>query len=183
MINNEQFHEHMKTQAMLEQEAKLRMRRFINEIIDDKKNGATNAVTLSDLIFQAASTPNFAVQTIGYISGRMGVVHPDCCEGCGLPQCEHIENSAPSIKTPVTESKEEEVRSSSDDVAVEETESLAVDTYDFDLKVFNLTEIPDSGGMVRCNGCGKEYISLNDRMLRVPGVGGCEGCIEKNKWG
>lgn len=44
---------------------------------------------------------------------------------------------------------------------------------------------PDDDGSVRamCKGCNKWYASLEDRMLRAPGVTGCEGCIEKQKWG
>lgn len=34
---------------------------------------------------------------------------------------------------------------------------------------------------VVCNGCGLEYVSLADRMLRPPD--GCHGCHEKARWG
>jgi len=36
---------------------------------------------------------------------------------------------------------------------------------------------------VRCSNCGQQYVSLEDRMLRKAGKEGCNGCIEKEKWG
>lgn len=48
---------------------------------------------------------------------------------------------------------------------------------------FNLE--PDDGDSehVQCKGCGKWYVSVEDRMVKTPGIHGCDGCIEKNKWG
>lgn len=34
-----------------------------------------------------------------------------------------------------------------------------------------------------CNLCGLKYVSVEDRALRDPGPAGCEGCINKAKWG
>ena len=34
-----------------------------------------------------------------------------------------------------------------------------------------------------CKGCGLYYVSLEDRMLRAPGVEGCHGCQNKAKFG
>lgn len=45
---------------------------------------------------------------------------------------------------------------------------------------YNLTVEDDK---IVCKGCGKSYVSVEDRMLRRKGVEGCEGCIHKNKWG
>lgn len=39
------------------------------------------------------------------------------------------------------------------------------------------------GQAVRCTNCGQQYVNLTDRMLKPPGVEGCEGCIHKEKWG
>jgi hypothetical protein len=36
---------------------------------------------------------------------------------------------------------------------------------------------------VTCNHCGTEYVSLADRALRSPGIEGCSGCIQKEKFG
>lgn len=35
----------------------------------------------------------------------------------------------------------------------------------------------------KCGGCGIAIVSLDDRMLRPPGVKGCEGCQHKAKFG
>lgn len=35
----------------------------------------------------------------------------------------------------------------------------------------------------QCNNCGKIYSSLQDRMMKPPGIEGCDGCIHKVKWG
>lgn len=34
-----------------------------------------------------------------------------------------------------------------------------------------------------CKNCGLRYPSLEDRMLKEPGIGGCDGCINKTKFG
>lgn len=38
-------------------------------------------------------------------------------------------------------------------------------------------------GKLYCTGCGMEYQSLDDRMLKPPGVSGCSGCQQKSAWG
>ena len=35
----------------------------------------------------------------------------------------------------------------------------------------------------QCMGCGVDYVSLEDRMLKPPGPAGCEGCQQKERWG
>lgn len=35
----------------------------------------------------------------------------------------------------------------------------------------------------RCIHCGKDYISIEDRMRRPPRKDGCDGCVNKEKWG
>lgn len=34
-----------------------------------------------------------------------------------------------------------------------------------------------------CTGCEMQYQSIQDRMLKEPGVEGCSGCVQKAKWG
>jgi hypothetical protein len=38
-------------------------------------------------------------------------------------------------------------------------------------------------GPVICDGCGQEYVSLEDRMLRPPGLDGCHFCQLKSRLG
>lgn len=51
------------------------------------------------------------------------------------------------------------------------------------MKLYALIPDPNGGDYFICEGCGKFYVSLEDRMLRDPGVKGCDGCQEKAKWG
>lgn len=39
------------------------------------------------------------------------------------------------------------------------------------------------GIILRCANCKTHYVSLDDRMVKQPGVEGCDGCIQKSKWG
>lgn len=53
--------------------------------------------------------------------------------------------------------------------------------------VYNLDDLRDEDthellGFI-CKGCGRRYVSIEDRMLREPGVKGCGGCQDKAKWG
>lgn len=36
---------------------------------------------------------------------------------------------------------------------------------------------------LQCTGCGAQYFSIQDRMLKPAGPEGCDGCIQKEKWG
>lgn len=47
---------------------------------------------------------------------------------------------------------------------------------------YNLEPHPDNE-YFRCTNCLLQYISLEDRMLRPPGIEGCPGCLEKSAWG
>lgn len=49
--------------------------------------------------------------------------------------------------------------------------------------LLDMYELEIVGERFYCKGCHKEYVSLEDRMLRDAGQSGCEGCIEKEKWG
>jgi hypothetical protein len=48
------------------------------------------------------------------------------------------------------------------------------------LERYNLEEVEEG---IRCIGCQTLVASLEDRMLRPPGVKGCETCQHKTKWG
>lgn len=49
------------------------------------------------------------------------------------------------------------------------------------MKEYNLIRRED--GSLVCRGCGMGYVSLDDRMLRRPGVDGCSGCQQKSAFG
>lgn len=65
-------------------------------------------------------------------------------------------------------------------------ETLSGDDQEL-MEQYNLDDLRDEDthkllGFV-CLGCGKNYQSIQDRMLRQPGIEGCDGCINKQKWG
>jgi hypothetical protein len=49
------------------------------------------------------------------------------------------------------------------------------------MKEYGLERTPD--GMLRCKNCKMGYVSLDDRMLRRPGIDGCSGCQIKSAHG
>jgi hypothetical protein len=48
---------------------------------------------------------------------------------------------------------------------------------------FNVTPSEGSKPGVTCRGCGQDYVSLGDRMIKPPGEENCPGCVHKAKWG
>ena len=71
---------------------------------------------------------------------------------------------------------------------MEELDSGLLTADDIALMVqYNLDDVRDEDtqkllGFI-CKGCGLRYISIEDRMLRPPGVEGCGGCQQKSAWG
>jgi hypothetical protein len=55
------------------------------------------------------------------------------------------------------------------------------------MEEYNLEDVRDEDTLkllyFRCKGCGLNYQSIEDRMLKEPGVKGCDGCQQKAKWG
>ncbi len=60
--------------------------------------------------------------------------------------------------------------------AMEAEDIVIMDNYGVQL-------IPQSFPKVACGRCGKEYVTLQDRILRKPGIDGCDGCQQKEAWG
>ena len=48
---------------------------------------------------------------------------------------------------------------------------------------YGMSFVPNDWPKVRCEGCGTISASLEDRMRRPAGVGGCSTCQQKQKWG
>lgn len=53
---------------------------------------------------------------------------------------------------------------------------------------YNLDDVRDSDDgdclvYFKCVNCGKQYPTIEDRMLRPPDKSGCPGCVQKEKWG
>jgi len=51
------------------------------------------------------------------------------------------------------------------------------------IAVFDYIHDAERLAYVQCKGCQTTYVSLRDRMLKPPGVKGCEGCQQQEKWG
>jgi RNA polymerase-binding transcription factor DksA len=49
---------------------------------------------------------------------------------------------------------------------------------------FEVYEKPeDTSGAVYCKNCDVRSVSLEDRMMKLPGIKGCDSCQQKQKWG
>jgi hypothetical protein len=52
---------------------------------------------------------------------------------------------------------------------------------------YNLDDVRDgdTNQLLRfvCKNCEMSYATISDRMIEQPGPGGCDGCIQKTKWG
>jgi hypothetical protein len=59
---------------------------------------------------------------------------------------------------------------------------LASDEYLKSCETYGVRPI-NGGPKVECKSCGTVSVSLEDRMLRRPGVEGCSGCQQKSAWG
>lgn len=119
------------------------------------------------------------------------------CPGCGVNHDEVPEDMRPN------EPSADYVQGVSDDIKVEaeeikndlQIEAARVGTHyvltEFDqqhMEEYNLDDLRDEDdratllGFV-CLGCGMRYISIADRMLRPPGIEGCNGCQLKSGHG
>lgn len=58
----------------------------------------------------------------------------------------------------------------------EESESVLTLTDDQIRGLMNEYNLVIKNGRLTCAGCQRYYVSLSDRMLRVPGIDGCSGC-------
>jgi hypothetical protein len=81
------------------------------------------------------------------------------------------------------ENHSDELQKQNDDKRDEPVESVPQPDYDALAKEYGVMFADDQTTGVICVECGHRYISLDDRMLRKPGQGGCIGCQHKTKWG
>jgi hypothetical protein len=58
-----------------------------------------------------------------------------------------------------------------------------VDEYKLNMISYNMEADDEGSDHVMCRNCKMWYENLEDRMQRVPGPEGCEGCRQKEKWG
>lgn len=106
--------------------------------------------------------------TNGYFQGIISQILQktyNICPGCGVNHDE----------VPPEWSEQEESNS-----AEKASTEVSVDVLMEEYNVVPYTGIDDQ---VQCKGCGLVSPNIEDRMLRPPGVKGCEGCQNKAKWG
>lgn len=105
----------------------------------------------------------------------------DICIGCG-------ENHLESIQKLTEEGDISPLKDGGEDLSPFDDENKGKAEKEIDeadlMKLYGVVPSDDFGpGSVQCINCKFTYPNLEDRMRRDPGVEGCQGCIQKAKWG
>lgn len=154
----------------------------IKQLLDDLNEDQLLAL---DLMLINASSPTANGYFHGLISMMLQIKFDVCA--CGEkhnPEDEFPDvpvSKPPTVPNEATEHKGKSIEDVDLPLAVGSTEWHAK------LEEYNIVVIyqsHDSGAYeLRCDGCNKAYPSIEDRMLRPPGIEGCEGCQQKSAWG
>ena len=139
----------------------------IHSFLDSLK--ADQLESLDNMIHTISNSPETAAYFAGLVTMTLKLKHNIC--PCGSDQCPNsvLGSTAPRGSQP-EEHKVDMTRGRFDEL----------------LSEYGLEEYENSNGKVNglyCKNCGMIYQSLEDRMLRPPGVKGCAGCQAKAKWG
>lgn len=122
---------------------------------------------------------NAADETAGFYMGFTAVLLSkfQYCPICGVKHDDPRDHPEETVKTDVE--KERLLQRDTADmptrtrtITPEETAQMVM----YDIK-------PHKEGGYVCTNCGKQYVSIEDRMLRDPGPAGCDGCKQTTKWG
>lgn len=139
------------------------IRRFLDELSEEQLQ------TLDIIIANCHSTEQASFWR-GRIEGMLDMKYDVC--PCGenhnpqeLLEDVHLPEPRVTSETPITDAAEA-------GYTKEEYQKLLVD--------YALAPVDDH---FICTGCGQYYPSLEDRMLRKPGMDGCGGCQQKSAWG
>lgn len=159
--------------------------RFFNELTSDQ------LVTMRTILHHCSSDESgrYPSHLEGFISGILQFKF-EVCVGCGkkhddpsalLPN--YVGKDDPLLKSqPQDEGETQVVDDGTEQLSLFSDSELMADTMlEYDLRLPNDGEVESlpSERPVICNGCGALYQSLEDRMLRAPGVDGCYGCQHK----
>lgn len=128
--------------------------------------------TLDMILLQIAQDSEYAHLLSGYIDGVLEAKF-QICPACGEPLSSH---DPESLLPPIENELETKMKTFiSDEMRAQMNEYGLDDAWDIETEQFlyfvcTATEkCPDAG-------CGMHYSSIEDRMLRPPGVNGCGGC-------
>jgi hypothetical protein len=176
--------------AMQREAAQQEIERFFNELAPE------HLVTLRSILY-TLSVNEEPRRLAGFYEGiAIGALKwkHNRCGVCGDDH-DHFDLSKLNDAPPASE--EESLASDHDngttslfanlDEAAQTFEGKVSDELQEKMDEYNLDDLRDEDtndiiGYV-CKGCGLKYASVADRALRPAGPGGCDGCVQKTKWG
>lgn len=130
-------------------------------------------------------------QLASYYEGQLAnMLHQkhNVCPGCGKDHAEEfLDNPASGVSTESVNANTERVKAETTADIAHFGPSALTDEQRGNMDEYNIDDAWDEEtgkflGFV-CLGCGLKYQSIEDRMLKPPGVEGCSGCIQKAKFG
>lgn len=174
----EQMKRHMDHQHMHHQDSIHAVKQFLDELNE-------NQLEVLDLILtQSIQTEGMAGQHVrGQIRQILQIKYDICACGESHNPDEILrEDRGPTIPNQDTTHKGKPIQDVelSDDLT---DESLTQEEYLEVCEKFNVRPKANGTPKVICNGCETEYVSLEDRMRRKPGIDGCSACQQKSAWG
>lgn len=145
----------------------------IKQLLDDLSVDQLRAL---DLLVANCGNPMGASYFRGRIEAVLEVKHDVCPCGESHNPDDLLERKVEDHNLP-----EDPISGAAERAANDMVEAI---DYDKLMDEYNVTPVQDElEGRVYCKGCGQHYISLEDRMLRKPGIDGCSGCQQKSAWG
>lgn len=161
-----QQQEAQKAAEIAQHELRLRHDRFMEELSKDQLG------TFSEMLHIIIANEGYAHFLVGCSTTIMRLKHDSCA--CGkdhnAANSQILDQTRAEMNIPTQAD-----RSTTPPVTV----ALAVD--EGLMKEYMLA--PNDHGTLSCTGCGMDYQSLDDRMLRNPGMDGCSGCQYKSGHG
>lgn len=154
--------EAQKAQDIATHELRMRHDRFMDELTKEQLH------TFHEICHIMMTNEGYAHFLIGCSSTIMRLKHDTC--PCG--------NDHEKLNAEMLEQTRAEMNIPSQ---VERTISTAATVDEGLMKEYMLA--PNDHGTLSCTGCGMDYQSLDDRMLRNPGMDGCSGCQYKSGHG
>lgn len=159
--------------------------RFFDEMTSE------NLVTLRMLLHHAAGDESgrYASHLEGLISGVLQYKH-GLCMGCGKKHDDASELIVQSLPNTVEKDDPQLINDGTEQLELFINEGNE-ETYFANMKKWGLRQVGPADAVVSsegerpviCEGCGSLYQSLEDRMLRAPGIDGCGGCQHKSAHG